>query len=143
MSAKDTVTLEVKLTKEEYKDLEEFVKHHPKRAKTPAEALKVMAGTKMYRTMKQAVDPKRQKSPVQIPVQELGIPTFIPCAVDQLLKKRKISYKKFLTVILAKGLEIFDLAMKGDKEAQKAVKQASRDYGVLVVFKDRKGVVVE
>ena len=86
--------IEVELTKEELKDLQEFQKHHKDKAKTPGEALKEMAGLENYRVLKQAFDPKRKKAAASY--QDLGLPTYLPCAFAEELQRNNQTFHDFL-----------------------------------------------
>lgn len=99
---KEMPKLEVEITEEELKDLEEFCKHHPDTFSNVGEALKYMAGIKNYRTMKKRFDAKRRKSPILY--QDIGLPTVIPCALDEVLKKNKLTYGQFIKKIMTNGI---------------------------------------
>src|SRR5258708_12107183 len=109
--------VEVEVSDEEYKDLEEFNEHHPElKLDTPGKALKHMAGLKGYRTMKKMTDPKREKP--SITVQDLGIPSVIPCALAEALKMLKMSYVEYLE-LSSKMVEYVARQAKDDsKKAQ-------------------------
>lgn len=94
--------IEVELSDEELEDLQEYSKHHPDEVKDAGEALKQMAGLMTYRAMKQKVDPDRKSSPVLI--QDIGVPSVIPCNLDELLKRNNLTYNQFLRKLLTQGV---------------------------------------
>jgi hypothetical protein len=135
--------IEVELEPEELADLEEFVKRHPRQFRTPSDALKQMAGLKMYRKMKQTVDPERKKAPIL--GCEVGIPTFYPCALNEMLDARKMTYQDFIDESIIAGLQLVQVALdKGTykiengqviipDESQESVKWFEEHPGVMLV----------
>jgi hypothetical protein len=101
--------IEVELEDEELADLEEFVRHHPNQFKTPSDALKRMAGLKMYRKMKQTVDPERKKAPIL--ACEVGIPNFYPCALNEILDEEGKTYQDFINDTCEAAIKILQKAL--------------------------------
>ena len=123
--------LTVELSEEEFKDLEEFCKHHPDEAKTPSEALKKMAGLSMYRQMKKKLDKERKKpSVVTFLPQELGIPTWIPCALDEQLDALGMPYIDYIKLAILLGSHIARRALNGDKEAKAELAMILKESGI-------------
>jgi hypothetical protein len=135
--------IEVDLEPEELADLEEFVKHHPKEFKNASDALKQMAGLKMYRKLKQTVDPQRKKAPIL--ACEVGIPSFYPCALNELLQKEGKTYQEFVNETITAGINIIQKALdKGkyeirdgqvivDDNTQEAIEWSNNNPGVMLV----------
>lgn len=97
--------LEIELTEEEYKDLEEIANKHY--GGNIAEALKEM-GLKTYRELKQATDRERRKPAVEgaLFLLEGGIPAILPCAFVEITQK--LGYRnpyEFVVDCIKKGLE--------------------------------------
>jgi hypothetical protein len=101
--------IEVELEPEELADLEEFVKHHPKQFKNSADALKQMAGLKMYRKLKQSTDPERKKSPIL--GSDVGIPSYYPCALNEILESQGRTYQDFINDAFDVGIYLVQKAL--------------------------------
>lgn len=120
--------VEVEVPEEELKDLEEFCKHHPEEAKTPGEALRKMAGLKTYRMMKEQTDKEREKPSVQLTPQEMGIPTWIPCALTEQLRALGMSYEDFLHAAIKDVQQVLEGIIRGDKDAQRKLDEWFNKY---------------
>lgn len=130
-AVKKAVTVE--LTEEEYKDLEDFCKHHPDEAKNPGEALKKMAGLRMYRQMKKKVDKERKKpSVVAYLPQELGIPTWIPCVLSEQIDAFGMTYHEYIETAIRIGGHLVERALKGDKRAKAELVRFLKETGIAV-----------
>lgn len=115
----ERVRVEVEMDRNEKEDLEEYVRHHPE-VKTPGEALKKMAGLRGYRTMKQMVDPERKKPSML--AQDAGLPTNVPCALMETVKKMGMTYIEFLEMSAKLANSLGKKAAQGDETARRALR---------------------
>jgi len=121
------VTVEV--SEEEYKDLEEFSEHHPD-VKSPGEALKMMAGLRTYRTMKEKLDKERKKpSEMALLPQDLEIPTWVPCALGDQLRTFGMTYEEYIQRAVEDAVKWLEKALTGDKEAEEELKKMMERIG--------------
>ncbi len=116
----EKVKVVVEVDRNEFEDLEEYVRHHQGDVKTPGEALHRMAGLRGYRVMKQMTDPERKKPSML--VQDAGIPSNVPCALMETVKKMGMTYEEFLGFSAKMANKLAKQAAAGDDTAKRALR---------------------
>ncbi len=116
----EKVRVEVEMDRNEFEDLQEYVRHHSPEVKTPGEALHRMAGLRGYRVMKQMSDPERKKPSML--AQDVGIPTNVPCGMMESVKKMGMTYEDFLAFSARAANTLAKQAAAGDDAAKRALR---------------------